>query len=270
MNRRRFFARSAMATGALLSLPALAKAGRPPACNPRSFTGGKAHQDTYYSIMLKYCPEIPAGFSTAAKEDKLVILELEAVSKGRYQAEYLMSSAKKNTQEEYLVQASLVKVTDKSLTLPAVFPVKKLVFRLRKEEEYPVTDWLDARNANFATLSMPVGDDEECYITTACTQQLGKGDNCDELQTLRQFRDGYLLRRPGGRGEVDLYYTHAPAIVREINASENGDAIYTHIYRNMILPVLDLVKTGQHAEAAACYRLFTEGLYQQFVSGERS
>jgi hypothetical protein len=268
MNRRHFLRRSALTTGALAGLPALLKATRPPACTPRSFTGGKAHDDTYYSIILNYCPEIPAGISTAAKEDKGVVLELEAVSKGRYRAEYLMSIAKKNDREEYLVQASLVKVTDKSLTLPAVFPVKKLVFRLRKEEGVPVTDWLDAKNANFVTLSMPVGNDEECYITTACTRQLGKGDDCDELQTLRQFRDRYLLRRPGGREEVDLYYTHAPAIVQEINACENRDAVYAHIYERMILPVLDLVKTGQHAEAAACYRSFTEGLYQHFVSRE--
>ena len=38
-----------------------------------------------------------------------------------------------------------------------------------------------------------------CYITTAVCRSMDKADNCYELTTLREYRDGYLLRSEADR-----------------------------------------------------------------------
>ena len=56
-----------------------------------------------------------------------------------------------------------------------------------------------------------------CYITTAACTALGLPDECEELQTLRWFRDN-VLTDEAGLALVGRYYEQAPAIVRAIDA----------------------------------------------------
>ena len=52
-----------------------------------------------------------------------------------------------------------------------------------------------------------------CFITTAVCKYLGKNDNCEELTTLRKFRDEYMLSTEEGKKLVSQYYVEAPDIV---------------------------------------------------------
>jgi hypothetical protein len=53
---------------------------------------------------------------------------------------------------------------------------------------------------------------EGCYIATAV---YGSYD-ADEVLVLRQFRDGYLLRRDWGKKFVRLYYQYSPKLARKL------------------------------------------------------
>ena len=46
---------------------------------------------------------------------------------------------------------------------------------------------------------------EGCYLTSACVMARGLPDHCEELETLRLFRDEYLAGQPGGRAEIEQY-----------------------------------------------------------------
>lgn len=59
-----------------------------------------------------------------------------------------------------------------------------------------------------------------CYITTAVCKSLGKADDCYELETLRNYRDQYLMEERHGVELVKEYYNTAPTIVKHIDRLE--------------------------------------------------
>ncbi len=54
---------------------------------------------------------------------------------------------------------------------------------------------------------------EGCFVSTLVFNYLGKDDNCQELNTLRKFRDEYLLASSEGRVMVESYYRLAPSLM---------------------------------------------------------
>ena len=62
-------------------------------------------------------------------------------------------------------------------------------------------------------------DSGGCFLTTACTEAKGLPDNCRELETLRHFRDNYMMNVPEGKADIAHYYKTAPSIVNAINNS---------------------------------------------------
>jgi hypothetical protein len=69
-----------------------------------------------------------------------------------------------------------------------------------------------------------------CFITTACVQARGLPDDCDELTTLRAFRDGYIMALGNGKAMIKAYYENSPAIVEAINRRPNAPEIYEGLY----------------------------------------
>lgn len=88
-----------------------------------------------------------------------------------------------------------------------------------------------------------------CFITTACVQAQGLPDDCVELETLRAFRDGHVLRLDGGEALVADYYAHAPAIVAAIDRRPDADAIYAGLYERLVARSVDLIRAGEADEA---------------------
>ncbi len=93
-----------------------------------------------------------------------------------------------------------------------------------------------------------------CFLTTACVETLGLPDNCDELTTLRQFRDSYMLSFDEGKAEVEEYYARAPKIVEAISARPDAPTIYRRIYEEVVLPCVRLIKQGNLDLARATYK----------------
>jgi hypothetical protein len=92
-----------------------------------------------------------------------------------------------------------------------------------------------------------------CLVSTACTRARGLPDDCEELLTLRRFRDEYVLSLPIGPAIVEHYYSVAPALVRRIDAHEESQAIYTAAYRDMVVGCCLLINRGSRTRALATY-----------------
>lgn len=94
-----------------------------------------------------------------------------------------------------------------------------------------------------------------CYITTAVCQSLEKPDDCYELETLRKYRDQYLLGEGNATELVQEYYDVAPTIVKRINQSVNNREIYNSIWSRYLSPCIGLIEEDKNEE---CKQLYTE------------
>lgn len=93
-----------------------------------------------------------------------------------------------------------------------------------------------------------------CFLTTVCCEYKGLPDNCEELQTMRKFRDFYLSKTEQGKCLIDFYYTRAPYIVQKINSSPKKDEICQYIY-DQIINCIKLQKEEKNEETAMAYGL---------------
>jgi hypothetical protein len=102
-----------------------------------------------------------------------------------------------------------------------------------------------------------------CYITTACLEARGLPDNCDELTTLRRFRDGYMRGLESGDALIRLYYDIAPQIVAAIAARQDAKKVYEHLY-SVIQTCVEHVKSGSNEKALAIYVEMVKKLTRQY------
>ena len=93
-----------------------------------------------------------------------------------------------------------------------------------------------------------------CFISTACVEVAGLPDNCDELQTLRTFRDGFIANLPEGRNLIGDYYRVAPKIVSSIRTRPDSHDIFSRIFKEDVLVAVDKVKKGDSAGALQHYK----------------
>lgn len=104
-----------------------------------------------------------------------------------------------------------------------------------------------------------------CFLTSACCEFKGKPDDCDELETLREFRDTYLKAKKYGEEIIRIYYEDAPAIVQQINSNPKREEIYEAIYCR-IADIVDSIKRSDFEAAIAeymmmVYKLKTRGSF---------
>lgn len=93
----------------------------------------------------------------------------------------------------------------------------------------------------------------DCFITTAICDILGKADDCVELETLRGFRDTYMMEDDQRRALVDLYYEEAPAIAQTLRESPDKNAKAEALLRDFITPAVKAVEAEQREDAMAIY-----------------
>ena len=69
-----------------------------------------------------------------------------------------------------------------------------------------------------------------CFLTTACVNYYALPDDGYELNTLRQYRDGYLASSPGGKKLIKEYYKVSPGIVNLVEKDPEKKSVYAYIY----------------------------------------
>lgn len=93
-----------------------------------------------------------------------------------------------------------------------------------------------------------------CFLTTVCVEVMGLADNCDELTTLRGFRDGYMATQTDGPSLIAEYYRIAPNIVAAIKRSPQFGKLARTLYIELVLGSITLIRAGRLREALEHYR----------------
>lgn len=109
-------------------------------------------------------------------------------------------------------------------------------------------------------------DGSGCYITTACVEYMGLPDNCDELETLRHYRDILVEKDEDFRGAVLEYYRKAPVIVQKIMESGQKEEVLSYLYESLVRKSVDLLKSGQIEEAKEHYLTVYRQLEMQYCN----
>jgi len=103
-----------------------------------------------------------------------------------------------------------------------------------------------------------------CFITTAVTQALKLGDNCDELNELRAFRDKHINDTEEGRELVLEYYRIAPRIIENIDQLPNSSEEYAFLWNNYIRPSYKEIRSGNWDMAKLIYIDMVKILAERF------
>jgi hypothetical protein len=103
-----------------------------------------------------------------------------------------------------------------------------------------------------------------CYLTTACIKYRNLGDNCYELETLRNFRDSYILNRDNGVELVKEYYTTAPLIISKIDKQIDSNEIYEVMYYK-IKEAVHLIEQHQLEKAFTFYCEIANDLKHKYL-----
>lgn len=94
----------------------------------------------------------------------------------------------------------------------------------------------------------------KCFITQAVMAAIGKDDDsAHELQVLRAWRDGYMLRSPKLVPLVREYYAIAPLVVAAIDRRPDAKRIYINLYHQFILPTVQAIMAGNMELALHIY-----------------
>jgi len=104
-----------------------------------------------------------------------------------------------------------------------------------------------------------------CFLTTACVDIMGRPDDCFELNTLRYFRDNFILKEPGGELDVNEYYEMAPRLVSELSKRDDSIEIYRRIYTDLILKALNLIAAKRFHDAHALYKEYVLDLKREYL-----
>ncbi len=104
-----------------------------------------------------------------------------------------------------------------------------------------------------------------CFLSTACVSALSLPDDCDELATLRWFRDTHLMTRAEGRDLVSEYYRIAPTLCKLISQRQDAEDIYRRLFSDLVQKTVWLIKEAHYELACAHYRHMTYALRRELV-----
>ena len=122
-------------------------------------------------------------------------------------------------------------------------------------------------SANYSsktTTTSTSSHDKWCFLTTATCLALGKGDNCEELQVIRYYRNEYLAFDEDGKQLIYEYYQMAPKIIEKIDCLDNSNQVYISLYRDYIKHVYEYLIRNQYSQAKALYIQMVKDLYKQY------
>lgn len=108
-------------------------------------------------------------------------------------------------------------------------------------------------------------DNEGCYITTACVSYYNLTNDCRQLETLRSFRDVYLLKTEENSLLVQEYYERAPELVQLIDQSPERAHLYEEIFARINL-ACTAIEDGELEQAKLIYVNAVQSIWAYFNS----
>ena len=110
------------------------------------------------------------------------------------------------------------------------------------------------------------GSSGGCFITTAVCSTLDKGDDCAELTSFRQFRDGWLTNDDGGQALIEEYYQIAPQIVAAIDTQATSNDIYAGIWEAYLQPAFTALQASDNQSAKDIYVNMVRDLQETYLA----
>ena len=98
-----------------------------------------------------------------------------------------------------------------------------------------------------------------CFLTTVACIHKGLPDDCHELQTLRHFRDDYLLKTAEGFNMVEQYYLAGPAIAERLIDHAELEKVW-----KVILNCVDAIESGRNDDAKSMYTQMVFALERKY------
>lgn len=215
--------------------------------------------DDMVNSIIECCQE-----AEGADKDKLIEELADVIPQYAYDK---MQSMKKINREKYAV--------DYNLNM-AVYIVPVINFSKNEDctalTKRMVERW-NERKVTSLTLSHSTYEEiasgfewKLCYITTAVCQNMGKPDDCYELNAFRSFRDEYLMRSEKGQKLIEEYYDIAPGIVMAINMESHPERTYRNIYDRYLLPCLRFIENGKRDECQNQYMSMVQELENKYLN----
>ncbi len=109
-----------------------------------------------------------------------------------------------------------------------------------------------------------------CYVTTAVCQNLNKGENCEELRLIKEFRDGYLASTQEGAALIEEYYDIAPTLVKRIAKDADAQTKYIWLWNTYLAPCVAFIKAGRQEECKETYCGMMEELRKEYMPGRET
>lgn len=103
-----------------------------------------------------------------------------------------------------------------------------------------------------------------CIITSAACAALNKPDDCEELNTLRAYRDEMKSINPIVAALIKEYYRVAPLLVQKINLEADAENIYADLWKNSIAKTYELIRAGKNSQATAIYIDMVQNLCKRY------
>lgn len=104
-----------------------------------------------------------------------------------------------------------------------------------------------------------------CYVTTAVCQNLNKGENCEELRLIKEFRDGYLSSTEEGQALIEEYYDIAPTLVKRIARDAGAQEKYIWLWNTYLAPCVAYIKSGQPENCKKTYCDMMDVLRKEYM-----
>ena len=103
-----------------------------------------------------------------------------------------------------------------------------------------------------------------CYLTTAMCKVLNKDDDCEELETLRRYRDSYMKQDERFDPVLEDYDKIGPVISNKIMNDPNKDEIASIMKDYYIARAIDHINNGENLDAYNVYLEMTLALMDNY------
>lgn len=104
-----------------------------------------------------------------------------------------------------------------------------------------------------------------CYVTTAVCRNLNKGEDCEELRLIKDFRDNYLAASREGQDLINEYYDIAPTLVKRIAKDSQAREKYVWLWNMYLAPCVAYIKSGQPENCRETYCAMMEILRKEYM-----
>lgn len=105
-----------------------------------------------------------------------------------------------------------------------------------------------------------------CFLTTACADYYQLPDDCEQLETLRGFRNSYMMASEERRRDIEEYYSISPGIVERINRlpEQLQEEMYGYIF-GVVNRCTSLAEEKNDSECYREYKAMMDRLQQSLA-----